>query len=371
MTGVVEPRADLPALTGMRGIAAWFVVFYHIRLSLAASLPPEAIAVFAKGYLAVDLFFMLSGFVLWLNYSARIRSEGLRLFPRFIARRIARIWPLHAAMLLVAVALAAALALLGRGSETGWSELPLHVLMVHNWGFTDRLQWNDPSWSISGEFAAYLLFPFLALAVDWRRLAPETLLAILALLAGMLHLVMSWGGATVLDHDIPRLGIARALIEFTMGTLLCALWMHWRSGRRLAIAAGGALLALFVLLKGHSAPETALAPVLLAALLFCAAVAAGWRGNPLASRPIHYLGLISYSTYLVHFLLFRAFKLVFVEGYGPAPLGHLALFLLLTFCASVALFHGIERPAQRALNNRFDRWARAAPAPRPAVEQGA
>jgi peptidoglycan/LPS O-acetylase OafA/YrhL len=371
MTGVVEPRADLPALTGMRGVAAWFVVFYHIRLSLAAALPPEAIAVFAKGYLAVDLFFMLSGFVLWLNYSARIRTEGLKLFPRFIARRIARIWPLHAAMLLAAVALTAGLAILGKPVQAAWGELPLHILMVHNWGFTDRLQWNDPSWSISGEFAAYLLFPFLALAVDWRRLAPETLLALLALLAAILHFVMASQGATLLDHDIPRLGIARALIEFTMGTLLCALWMHWRDGRRLAIAGGGALLALFVLLKGDTAPETALAPALLAALLFVAAVAAQWRGNPFASRPIHYLGLISYSTYLVHFLLFRAFKMVFVEGYGPAPLGLLALFLLLTFAASVALFHGIERPAQRALNGWFDRRTKPAPAPRPAVGQGA
>ncbi len=371
MTAVAEPRTDLPALTGMRGIAAWFVVFYHVRLSLAAALPGEAIAVFAKGYLAVDLFFMLSGFVLWLNYSARMRADGLKLFPHFIARRIARIWPLHAAMLLAAVALVAGLALLGKPADAAWGELPLHLLMVHNWGFTDRLQWNDPSWSISGEFAAYLLFPFLALAVDWRRLAPEALLALLALLAALLHLVMAWNGATLLDHDIPRLGIARALIEFTMGTVLCGLWLHWRSGRRLATAGGGILLALFVILKGSSVPETALAPILLAAVLFVAAIAAEWRGNPLASWPIHYLGLISYSTYLVHFLLFRAFKLAFVEGYGAAPLGLLALFVVLTFGASVALFHGIERPAQRALNRWFDARSKASPARQPALEHGA
>ncbi|MFN5779758.1 MAG: acyltransferase, partial [Novosphingobium sp.] len=57
----------LDALTGIRGLAAWLVVLYHIRLSLTALLPGEVIVALAKGYLAVDLFFMLSGFVIWYN----------------------------------------------------------------------------------------------------------------------------------------------------------------------------------------------------------------------------------------------------------------------------------------------------------------
>src|SRR5690349_10358782 len=160
-TAAIEPRADLPALTGIRGVAAWFVVLYHIRLGLAWALPPEALAVLSKGYLAVDLFFMLSGFVLWLNYSNRLRAGGIGTAPAFLLRRIARIWPLHLVMLAGAIAFVLAVAATGRepSDHYPWGELPLHLLLIQNWGFTNALTWNDPAWSISCELAAYMMLP--------------------------------------------------------------------------------------------------------------------------------------------------------------------------------------------------------------------
>ncbi|PSJ38775.1 acyltransferase family protein [Allosphingosinicella deserti] len=356
MTAAASPPADLRALTGIRGIAAWFVLLYHVRLSAARWLPETVTALLARGYLAVDLFFMLSGFVLWLNYAERLRRGGPGEYPRFIARRIARIWPLHAAMLGVAIAFALLLLALGKPVRESWETLPLHILLIHNWGFTDQLSWNDPSWSISGEFAAYLLFPLLAAAVDWRRFPPWALLLLVTALAGALHHAMTLGGATGLNHDIPHLGIFRALIEFAIGTLLCALWLHWRAGKRSALSIAAALLLLGLVLSRP--PETLVAPLLLAALLLAIAISAEWRFNPLAGRAIHYLGLISYSTYLVHFLLFRFFKIAFVDESGAVSPALLALYLLLTLAASIVLFHGLERPAQRALCNIFDRRAR-------------
>jgi peptidoglycan/LPS O-acetylase OafA/YrhL len=367
MTGIVEPRADLPALTGIRGVAAWLVVFYHARLALAPHLPAQVSALLRHGYLAVDLFFMLSGFVLWLNYGDRLRRDGFRVVPHFLGRRIARIWPLHALMLLAAIGLALLLMVCGRPVSEPWSLLPLHFLLVHNWGFTDRLSWNDPSWSISGEFAAYLVFPLLAASIDWRRFAPALLLAILAALAAALHHAMSLGGATLLDNFIPRLGIFRALIEFAMGTILCALWMHWRSGRRAAMVAGLVALIAYLVLAWPLLTETALAPIALAGALLLIAITADARLNPLASRPIHYLGLISYSTYLVHFLLYKVFKLLFVAEDGPIAPPLLGLYFLLTLAASILLFHGVERPGQRLMMRLFERRGRRASAqPSPA-----
>ncbi len=353
-----EPRADLPALTGIRGLAAWFVVLYHIRVGALSYLPAEASFVLSKGYLAVDLFFMLSGFVLWLNYADRLRRDGFEAVPKYLARRVARVWPLHLFILeltMIYAALVAAVSELNT-AHYPWGELPLHFLLVHNWGFTDALTWNDPSWSISGEAAAYLLFPLIVLAADWRRLSPAWAIAALLLLAGLLSAVMGWNGAFILDRDIPRFGLLRAVTEFSMGTIVCALWRRWCRAPRLAAALAGALVAAALLLGfAAGAPETLVVPLFLAGLLLALALTADRPANPLAARPVHYLGDISYSTYLVHFLLYILFKILFVDDPANVPPILIGFFLLLTLVASVALYHGVERPAQRLLNRTFDR----------------
>jgi peptidoglycan/LPS O-acetylase OafA/YrhL len=360
-----EPRADLPALTGIRGLAAWFVVLYHIRLGAVPYLPDGANFALARGYLAVDLFFMLSGFVLWLNYSGRLRRDGVRAVPKYLARRVARVWPLHLFILALTVIFAAGLAAAGKlnPDHYPWAELPLHVLLIHNWGFTDVLTWNDPSWSISGEAGAYLLFPLIVMGVDWRSRSPAWGIAALLLLAALLSAVMTWNGATILDRDIPRFGLLRAVTEFTMGTIVCALWQRWCSRPGLAAALAGALLGGALLLGFTTpAPETLVVPLFLAGLLLALALTADRPGNPLAARPIQYLGEISYSTYLVHFLLYIVFKIALIDDPADVPPPLIGLFLLLTFAASVALYHGVERPAQRALNRVFDRRLSSRPA---------
>jgi peptidoglycan/LPS O-acetylase OafA/YrhL len=353
-----DPRADLPALTGIRGLAAWFVVLYHIRLGAAPHLPDWANFILSKGYLAVDLFFMLSGFVLWLNYSDRLRRNGLKAVPKYLGRRVARVWPLHLFMLAAMVIFASLVAATGElnPAHYPWAELPLHVLLIHNWGFTNGLTWNDPAWSISGEAAAYLLLPLLVLAVDWRRFSPAWAIAALVLLVFLLSGIMGWKGATLLGDDIPRFGLLRAVTEFTMGTIVCALWRIWcaRPGRAAGLAA--ALVAAALLLAFTTlAPETLVVPMFLAGLLLALALTADRPGNPLAARPTYYLGEISYSTYLVHFLLYIVFKILFVADPANVSPPLIGLFLLLTLVASIALYHGVERPAQRLLNRLFDR----------------
>ena len=365
MTAAIEPRAKLAALTGIRGIAAWLVVLFHIRTGLRAELPAPLLSVFDRGYLAVDLFFMLSGFVLWLNYAERLRSRGLSAAPMFLARRLARIWPLHIVILLATIFLAAARELAGAANriQYPWSELPLHVLLAQNWGFTRSLTWNDPAWSISCEFAAYLLFPLLVMTVDWRRLPTRALLILLVLLATSLHLLMASHGASNLGADIPRFGLARALIEFTMGTILCTLWDRQRNAPRLAMPLCFAVLALLGIAVGAGlVPETLAVPLLFALLLLGVSLSAEGPANPLSWRFIHYLGEISYATYLVHFLLYILFKLLFVTDADHVPLPLVGLFLLLVLAASVVLHHGVERPAQRAINRLIDARGRLRPA---------
>lgn len=355
---------ELRALTSARGLAAWLVVLYHIRLSIAG-LPSSVLAVFGKGYLAVDFFFLLSGFVIALTWTERL--GGWAQTRRFWWKRVARVYPLHLVMLGVAVALALLLASTGRADARVFppAELPLHLLLLQNWGFTDALSWNNPAWSISAEAVAYLLFPLFALLVDWRRWPGIAVLGGIGTLLAGLYGVMTLSGAATLGIDIPHLGLPRCLCEFLAGTGLADLWRRWRARPLLpailcaAVAAGGGVLTRHL-------PETATVPATFAAALLALALTAGQPRNPLEWAPLHYLGRISYATYLSHWLLFFAFKLAFVSDPLAVPPALIALYLLLVLATSIALYHLIELPAQRRLTGgplltRNDAGVRALP----------
>jgi peptidoglycan/LPS O-acetylase OafA/YrhL len=351
-TGGVKDRAELRALTSVRGVAAWFVVLYHIRFSVAG-LPPALVTVFGKGYLAVDFFFLLSGFVIWLTWGARIRGGGWGAVPAFLQKRVARVWPLHLFMLGCAVALALLLAATGRQNphDYPFAQLPLHIVLLQNWGFTSRLTWNAPSWSISAELGAYLLFPLLVLAVDWRRVPTLAILAAMGALFAALHLIMaSFGGAT-LGSDIAHFGLLRCVTEFAAGTAICALWMRWRETPALpAIISGAASIALLLCWVTRALPETLAIPPAFGGLLLALALTSDKRRNPLEIAPLHYLGEISYATYLGHFMLFVVFKLAFVDDARAIPPLEVGLYLAMVLGSSVALYQLIERPAQNWVN---------------------
>lgn len=346
----MSPRPELRALTGARGVAAWFVVLFHLRYMLNGGGGPEG--PLSYGYLAVDFFFVLSGFVIWLTYAERLRGEGVGGIPEFLKRRVARVWPLHLVTLAGALFFALAVATLGRPDWAQYppAELPLHLLLLQNWGFTDRLTWNVPAWSISCELAAYLVFPWLVLAVDWRRLPTPALLVAAVAFAAAIHLVFTAIGASDLGDFIERFGVVRCLGEFALGTVTCALWLRWRDKPALpALAATGTGALLLAAHVADLLPQTAALPLAFAALVLVLALTSGIRGNPLESAPVHYLGEISYATYLGHWMLWMGFKLVFV-GKDGMGWGLFALFVAMVLASSALLYHWIERPAQKWIN---------------------
>jgi peptidoglycan/LPS O-acetylase OafA/YrhL len=352
------PRLD--ALTGIRGIAAWLVVFYHVRGSLHEIVPQSAIDLFAKGYLAVDLFFVLSGFVLWFNYGERLSDGGKAQAWSFLWRRFARVWPLHAFILALFTALALLLVLIGKPSERmPFAELPLHLLLIQNWGLTDHLSWNDPAWSISTEFAAYLVFPLIALALRWDRLGAGVLLAIALAVCALIAVLFAAAGTMSLGLYIPQIGVWRCLGEFILGIVACLMWRKWQD---VPGAAGRALLACLTIVTGglvFALPETVFMPAAFLSGILALALDRGRVSRLLSTRAAVYLGEISYSTYLGHFLLWIVFKMAFVSDDLQIGWGELAGYLALVALASVLLYHGVEKPAQAWLNARRPSWARS------------
>lgn len=353
-------KGELRSLTTARGLAAWLVVFYHIRIGLPW-LPEPLMAVARKGYLAVDFFFLLSGFVIYLSAHRGLLREGAAAVPAFLARRFARIYPLYAVILSGTVAFALLLTLTGRDTAGfPWAELPLHVAMMQNWGLTSSLSWNHPAWSISAEFAAYLLFPALMLWTPVSRARRPNLLAGMILLIAILFLWLRWDGQTTLGMDIPRHGLIRCLTEFGCGALLCAFWLRgWDCDRRaLLLSLGGVALFWGLWLLTGVSSEIWAFPAGAACLILMLAHASNLRKNPLHWRPLVYLGEISYATYLAHFMAWIIFKIMFVEDAAAISPVLLAAFLSLLFLLSMLLHHGVEKPGRRWLTHPFPNWRR-------------
>ncbi len=353
------PRQMLPTLTGLRGFAALMVLLYHIRSAMGGFLPDRVIAVLGEGYLAVDLFFVLSGFVLWWTYGAEFRDQGIRAAPRFIIRRFARIFPLHLAILSAMLLFAVALLVSGRdpGAHYSFAELPAHYLLVQNWGFGNGLTWNDPAWSISTEWAAYLL---LAVAGSWLtrlRIGAWSFPVLILVMAATLGWWFAATGRTSIGNDIPATGLLRCLVEFGMGIILCQWWTAQREqshgaaiiyGTALGFAGIGALLLA-------AAAQPAAIPLIMTAIVILALQASAAPRPLLSGRIAQWLGDISYAVYLSHFFLWILFKLFFVDDPAMVHPVKILAFILLTLAASHLLHIALEVPGRRIAQRAGDR----------------
>jgi peptidoglycan/LPS O-acetylase OafA/YrhL len=321
----MQQRAELPALTGLRGICALWVLGFH-----AFTVP--------AGYLGVDVFFALSGFVLAYNYAGNPPSVGVFLWKRF-----ARLYPAHLAGLALTVVCVLVLAGLGidnpRPGYFKTEGLLRSLLMVHAWQIPVGKTWNVPSWSISAEWAAYLAFPVLAaIACRARQVLP--LLALVAALYAWLGYEMATGEyyATV------PYGMHRIAAGFTAGVLMYRVY-------ELAPPKLIGMPALFALLGGSMAVDTFIGrheslpyfPVLSAVVVYGLA-----RSDHLSSPVALYLGRISYSLYLVHWpLLWLSHSIVKAYALPNWPVKGVTALLGLVLAAAV--YRWIEVPARRWL----------------------
>ena len=363
-------RGNIPSLTGLRGAAALWVVAYH--LLLPGHLIGGWFAVVAgRGYLAVDLFFVLSGFVMALSYGPAFRGRfGWRVFAAFLWRRVARLYPLYGVVLI------------GRLVYTGvrysrfdlprpwiaaplvhpWTDIPANLLLVQSWGLAPSS--IGPAWSISTEWAAYWTFPLL---VAWMlNRGPRAALAgvgvALLLLAATAALLWTEGSARLLDAWNGQTAgpLMRCLGGFMLGL---AVWRlaAWPPARQVAShpAAAGLVLTGLVSLLGMQASDLAIY-ALFPPLVLCLACTARQPGAAFAWVPAVWLGEVSYSLYLLHIFLLHPLdqlratvQLVLPSGFADALTAVIVLACLLA--ASDVSYRCIERPGRTLLAGLFRR----------------
>src|SRR5664279_2310567 len=149
-------------LTPIRGIAALFVAIFHFEIVMVLFLPRDVSRFFSKCYLMVDLFFIMSGFIIYHVYGHFFEESIQRAsFYKYIRARLARVYPLHIFTLILTI-------ILVTSQHFVWDKLfeinaiPTHVFMLQSFGLHSIYTWNVPAWSISAEFAAYIIFPVFA-----------------------------------------------------------------------------------------------------------------------------------------------------------------------------------------------------------------
>ena len=356
MTPVPTPP-DLRALTTLRFLAALWVVLFTAWPHLDVSWVPVAVT---KGYLGVETFFILSGFILSHVYLEAAGEKRFR-YGGFLWARIARVYPLHLVTLFGMIGLGIAATVAGLSiddSLNDWRALPAHLTMTHAWGLAPLSAFNHPSWSISAEWFAYLSFPAFAF-VAWRLRNRPVLATVLA--AGFalgLYGVFEPLAGYALTEATFRWGMLRIVPCFALG---CALYLVHRRGPvphagLVALASGVAVLASASL--GLWDAITVLAA---GGLILGLGALDNARAGVLGSKVGVYLGEISYSIYMVcaPVLLLTtnvAGRLTGAEGKQFHIIVWLALVAAIPVAAMIT-YHLVERPARKALRGVADHRA--------------
>lgn len=364
-----DPRAardEILPLTGLRGVAAaWVLVFHAGALGLWGAFPELALPRFAPqagglGYLGVDLFFLLSGFVLTWTYAPGFERIDARRYRRYLVVRLARVYPIHATVLLaLGVVVAGGAAGLWespwRGPGFGGGAFVLHAALVHSWGLGPWLSWNHPSWSVSAEWFTYLWFPFICPPLVRAR-RPAALVAVAALALLLVALI-----APLLAPrpclNVPQLGgLVRVTGEFVAGCCLCRAFVLVRD-RRIPWGAISWISAAAIAALACAGRADPWALPFFGLLVVSLAPSQGGLARILSLAPVVLGGRVSYALYMVHAPVFVAVGAAIGAEVDPrwplAPrLAWAAAHLVLPWGVAWAAWRWIEEPARRAIRAR-------------------
>jgi peptidoglycan/LPS O-acetylase OafA/YrhL len=235
---LTDKPVEIRALAGARAFPPLVLVMFHFSEGHGYRhfWPLDYVA--ARGYLWVEFFFCLSGFILTHVYGDRVSQMfTARGYGNFLKARLIRLYPLHVFMLCMVLAAAIVtryLAAIGHYTSifdltyhtviTPWSLL-LNLLLVQAWNLLPSLTWNGVAWFVSVEWALCLLFPLLLWLANGRTWRGPVLIA--AGVAGLVALDLTAGARVGLDITYHN-GVLRGLSDFTAGVGMAVLFRVWK-----------------------------------------------------------------------------------------------------------------------------------------------
>ncbi|MBB3695946.1 acyltransferase family protein [Flammeovirga yaeyamensis] len=313
----MKPTNYLTSLTPLRGIAALWVIIFHIDVStyyrdLGSLFDRSSTGIFSKGYLWVDFFFLLSGFIIYHVYGQEFK-EGFSFLKmkRFLWTRFNRLYPLHLFTLMVTIIGALVFGQLYPQLIDGSWELyfsPKALLpeftMMNAMNFYHFLSWNMPSWSIGAEFWTYFITIFILGALGKQNEV-----------GWIISSVVSFSLLVMLVHFHPNhnlditwdFGWVRCLFQFILGVNIYQLFDKKIGASFLSKDIVFIVLMVSIGIGFHFMWNDLIFVPLFALLLLATAYNNNKVSALLESPSLKFLGDISYSLYLMHGLVFFFF----------------------------------------------------------------
>jgi peptidoglycan/LPS O-acetylase OafA/YrhL len=351
-----QATAPTKHLDGLRIVAACAVVVLHYS-DYFKDQPAGRLMVDNTWHfnLFVDLFFVVSGFVIARQYLDRVGDAAST--GRFLWRRIARIYPLHLATLafyvIIALALHFGAARTDNPARYPFSDLPAQLLLLHAFD-GERLTFDFPSWSLSAEMFCYVLFPAIA-AITARRKGLIVALLVLPALANSLY--AEFAGTVPWADWINKGGAFRALPGFDLGV---ACYLFRGQIARWPVVPGMLMTSLtaFILLGSCLSAMTALVVIYVIAVL---AIQSDCAGRPTLFSKLGFdrWSSLTYSCYMLHIPVATVVLTFGSRLLSPAlPDARLILLpaaVVILALASMLSLRYFETPLRRYLTDAYDR----------------
>ncbi len=312
-------KKHFDSLTGIRGVAACWIVFFHMVPYININDGTWYQSLLNKGYLAVDLFFILSGFVIYTNYANKLTNLASIKF--FLIKRLARIYPLHIIVLICYLSLPLAIYFFSTRKiiteNFSIESFFANVFLYQTWWTKNALTWNIPAWSISAEWFSYIAFcgfTFIYKKIQNIWFAVFLVFSICLSIA-FLCFKMKY---TSIGQNISEFGIYRCLFQFVLGNILALILFKHKVEIPVLVNVLFMSIVIFLLFEIYQGGlDYLMAPFAFCCLITVLVTTNWWIVKLFEFKVFMYLGKISYSIYMWHYLIRDYFKIIFLQKNLP------------------------------------------------------
>ncbi|MGA0602772.1 acyltransferase family protein [Caulobacter sp. KR2-114] len=334
-------------LRSLQAIAVAWIVLNQFREHLGLALGARH-GLVAKGYLGAELFFVTAGFIAFHTWT-RLREDGRLRQMSLLWRKLIRVWPLQVATLAAMGLLALAAAREGTPIDAQVFDpaaIPANLTLTQAWGVLPTVSWNFPSWLVSAEWFAAIVFPVTAVIVRaWRwpwmaAAAPVVLFACAFDLCQARHILFS--------DMTAQIGALQTVPAFLFGAGLC----RFGQERGLSVTAARLMVPLSAAWIAAASILRLADPFIFPAfgLLALGLAERARQGRPLIAGPAwRYLGGLAYALMLVYLpvdiAFFHVWRLLFGAPHGAMAWLALAGVFPAILVAAIGAHHLVERPA--------------------------